>query len=91
MGMVAGALLCYAATNYHLVRTADGFHVVHKVQAHLADAYVDVRSFGVDDWANHPELATAIVKEEKQQLMQGAAETAIQEGVKQALPDWPQP
>lgn len=91
MGVVVGALLCYGATNYHVVRAQDGFHVVHKVHARLAEAYVDVRQFGVADWAAHPDLATAIVQEKKQGLMQGAAASAIEDGVKQVLPDWPQP
>jgi len=91
MGMVAGALLCYGATNYHLVRADDGFHVVHKVNAQLAEAFVDVRQFGVADWAAHPDLAAAVAQEKKQHLMEGAAATAIQDSVQQVLSDWPQP
>jgi len=91
MGMVVGALFYYGATNYHVIRADDGFHVVHKVHARLAEAYVDVRQFGVADWTAHPDLATAIVQEDKQRLMQGAAARAVEDGVKQALPDWPQP
>ena len=91
MGLVIGALLCYGATNYHVVRAQDGFHVVHKVQARLAGAYVDVRQFGVADWAAHPDLAAAIAQEKKHELIQGAATGAIEDGVKQVLPDWPQP
>ncbi len=90
MGMVAGALLCYGATNYHLIRAQDGFHVVQKVQARLAEAYVDVREFGAADWTDHPELVAAIIRENKQHLMTGAAVSAIQDGVSQVLPDWPQ-
>ena len=90
MGMVAGALLCYGATNYHLIRAQDGFHVVQKAQARLAEAYVDVRYFGVSDWTAHPHLVAAIVRENKQHLMTGSAAGAIQDGVNQVLPDWPQ-
>lgn len=88
MGIAAGALLCYGATNYHLVRANDGFHLVQKRQAQLAEAYVDVRTFGVGDWTKHPALAAAIVAENKQYIMDGAAANSLQGGLSQ-LPGWP--
>jgi hypothetical protein len=91
MGLAAGAMLCYGATNYHIVRAQDGFHVVEKVHAELANSYVDVRQFGASDWSNHPDLAAAIVKENKQELIQGAAAAAIQQGIDQVLPEWSRP
>ena len=91
MGMIAGALLCHGASNFHVVRADDGFHVVRKVNAQLAEAYVDVRQFGVADWAAHPDLTAAVAQEKKQHLMEGAAASAIQDGVEQVLSDWPQP
>ena len=89
LGVAAGAMLCYGATNYHLVRAQDGFHLVHKQRAQLAEAYVDVRAFGVSDWANHAELAAALVAENKQNVMDGAAANTLQGGLDQ-LPSWPQ-
>ena len=89
LGVAAGAMLCYGATNYHLVRAQDGFHLVHKSRARLAEAYIDVREFGVGDWANHAELASALVAENKQYVMDGAAGNSLQSGMNQ-LPKWPQ-
>jgi hypothetical protein len=81
LGVAAGAMLCYGATNYHLVRAQDGFHLVHKQRAQLAEAYVDVRAFGVGDWTNHAALAAALVAENKQYLMEGAAANTLESGL----------
>lgn len=88
MGVATGAMLCYGATNYHLVRADDGFHLVHKQRATLAEAYVDVRQFGVGDWTNHADLAAAIVADNKQSIIEGAATKSLQSGLSQ-LPGWP--
>jgi hypothetical protein len=89
LGVAAGVMLCWGATNYHVVRAADGFHLVEKQRARLAEAYVDVRAFGVSDWANHPELASALVAANKQSVMQSAAANTFQGGLSQ-LPNWSQ-
>lgn len=89
LGLAAGMMLCYGATNFHVVRAQDGFHLVHKQRARLAEAYVDVRSFGVGDWAAHAELAAALTAENKQQVMAGAAANSLESGLDQ-LPSWPQ-
>ena len=90
MGVVVGALLCHGATNYHVIRAQDGFHVVQKVRAHLSEAYVDVRSFGVGDWSARPELVAAITQQSKQHLMEDAATNSVSAGVNQYLPNWSQ-
>jgi hypothetical protein len=88
MGVAVGAMLCFGATNYHVVRADDGFHLVHKQRAHLGEAYVDVREFGVGDWSSHTELAAALVAENKQFVMEGAVSKSVQGGLSQ-LPSWP--
>jgi hypothetical protein len=89
-GMVAGALLYMGATNFHVLRARDGFYLVHKSRPQLAETYLDVRSFGVSDWAAHPELAADLVRDGKQSLMEGSAANSVQQGVNQALPNWSQ-
>jgi hypothetical protein len=88
-GLVVGALLCYGATNYHVVRAQDGIHFVHKTRARLSETYVDVRAFGLSDWSAHPELAAALAQGNKQHIMQDAAANSVQDGVEQFLPNWP--
>jgi hypothetical protein len=89
LGVAVGAMLCFGATNYHVVRAQDGFHVVPKSRARLAEAYVDVRAFGVGDWTNHSELAADLTAANKQQVLTGSAASAIESGLSQ-LPNWPQ-
>ena len=83
--------MLYAAMNFHVVRARDGFHMVNKQPPRMSEAYVDVRSFGMTEWAGHPQLATALVQANKPQLLGDSAGGAIQEGLNQIMPTWPEP
>jgi hypothetical protein len=89
LGMVVGAGLLHGATTYHLVRATDGFHLIAKQPPRLSETYVDIRAFTMTDWAGHPQLATALVQANQQQLLGGSAAAALQDQAKQLLPDWP--
>jgi len=87
--MVAGAALLQVATTYHIVRASDGFHFIAKQPARLAETYVDIRAFTMTDWAARPQLASALVQANQQQLLGGSAASALQDKAKQLLPEWP--
>jgi hypothetical protein len=53
-GMVVGAALLQGVRTYHIVRAADGFHVITKQPARVGETYVDVRAFTMTDWAANP-------------------------------------
>jgi hypothetical protein len=89
LGMVAGAGLIQGATTYHVIRASDGFHFIAKQPARLSETYVDIREFTMTDWAARPQLASAIVQGNQQQLLGDSAATALQDKAKQLLPDWP--
>lgn len=84
-GMVAGGLLIFAALNYHLINANDGMHLVPKVDATLAGAYVDVRNFGPRDWAQHPEVAMALFKADRGDLLEAAAGNSLEVGLDRLL------
>jgi hypothetical protein len=88
LGMATGAMLLHGAMHYHLVRARDGLHLVGKTPPGLSQAFVDVRQFGAAEWTQHPQLAAALVRANKQSLMQQSAVASLQEGVNQALPAW---
>jgi len=89
LGMVAGAGLLQGATTYHVVRAADGFHLIAKQPARLSETYVDIRAFTMTDWAARPQLASALVQANQQQLLGDSAAGTLQDKAKQLLPDWP--
>jgi len=89
LGMATGAMLMYGATLYHVVRASDGIHVVAKQPPRLAETYVDIRNFTMADWAGHPQLASALVQANQQQLLGESATGALREAVNQTLPAWP--
>ena len=73
LGAMLGGGAMFCAQNYHVVRSDDGYHAVPKVSATFDEAYVDVRGFDVEDWADHRALAVAIVKAEQDHLIQEPA------------------
>jgi len=84
-GVVAGGGLIFGAQRYHLVRAQDGVYLVPKLESTFQDAYVDVRQFGLRDWADHKLLTTAIIKAKKEHLMQDSAASDLNKGMNAAL------
>ena len=69
-GMISGAALLFIAMHYHIVRGQDGVYVVPKISNNLSDVYVDTRDYGLDDWESHKPLAAAIMRSNKQHLLE---------------------
>ena len=85
MGMVVGAGLLYGASHYHLVHATDGLHFIAKTNSQLADTYVDIRAFTFTDWANHPNLAAALMRADRADLVENAAAGALNKGIDRIL------
>jgi hypothetical protein len=85
VGFAIGGGAIYGAFNFHVVKTDSGFEFVPKHAASLSDTYVDIRKFGVSDWAAHPALSADIVAAEKSQLMGQSAANPIEGEVRNLL------
>jgi len=85
LGMITGGVLLFGAMNYHLIRAQDGLHFVPKTSPQLAAAYIDIRDFTVVDWAEHSDIAAALIRAEKGSLMKSSAAGALQEKIDQFL------
>lgn len=68
-GTVLGAMLMWAAMNYHVLRTRDGIAWVPKYHARLASTFVDVRSWGVTEWTEHPELVLTLEQNQRTEII----------------------
>lgn len=86
LGVVIGFALYHAAINYHYLYAADGLHMLPKTPPRLEEIYVDVRNFTPQDWLAHPELATAVEKAGKQEMITHAVGNAVKDTIDQALP-----
>jgi hypothetical protein len=89
LGVAIGAILLYVGTLYHVVRASDGVHLIEKQPPRLCETYVDIRSYSMTDWAGHPQLASAIVQANQQQLLSSTAAASLSDTVRQSLPTWP--
>jgi hypothetical protein len=87
LGAVFGAALLHLATNYHVVRSSEGFDIIAKTPPRLSDSIVDVRTFSASDWTSRPQLAGALVQANKQHLIVDSTANAIHQSVNQLLPD----
>jgi len=77
IGFVLGGVLVYVSLHYHVVRARDGVHLVAKATSTFSQTYVDIRTFGVSDWADNAELAIAIQNAGKGDLLREQAVEAI--------------
>jgi len=85
MGIVVGGAFVFASLKFHLIRAEDGFYLVPKVNSEFRHAYVDIRGFGGAQWSEHRWLAAALVRSNKQHLLQGAVPAGFAEGVRNAI------
>jgi hypothetical protein len=69
IGIVIGGGGVYFAYQYHVVRTDDEWLFIPKTERDLANTYIDIRRWSVNDWAGQPELARALVKEGRSDLI----------------------
>jgi len=66
-----------------------GYIFIASSPGDFGETYVDIRAFTMGDWAARPQLASALVQANQQQLLGDSAATALQEKAKQLLPEWP--
>jgi hypothetical protein len=85
LGAVIGGMLIYFVLNNHIIRAKDGLHLVPKVDAQLADTYVDIRQFGPRDWVNHPDLFAALTRSDQDELLQSATESTVDNALDRLL------
>ena len=77
-GMILGGLVVATSLKYHVLRTNDGFTLVPKLSNSFESAYVDVREFGLTDWAKHQALTAAIIQSKKEHILQSSAQQSAQ-------------
>ena len=68
-GLLLGSSLVFTSLKYHLVRADDGLHFIPKQSPIFAKSFVDIRNFGPSDWRNQTDLAMAIQRAGKGDLL----------------------
>ena len=84
-GMIVGGGLVFGALRYHVVRTNEGFELIPKATATLGETFVDVRRFGASEWAEHKDLAMALMRADKSHVVQDSTVDQFQQGVNQFM------
>ena len=83
-GLVLGGGLMWGALKYHVLRTSEGLKLVPKRNTTLADTYLDVRSWGLAEWSQHPDLAWSLAESGQTSVMSnaGTMETTLKDALK---------
>ena len=84
-GVVVGGAAVFGAVKYHVVRAEDGVHFVAKITPGFQDVYVDIRSFGLEDWNKHRSLAIAMVQANQGHLMKEAGTGYFRDSIDNVL------
>lgn len=70
IGLLLGLSGGIFVTHFHVIRTADGFDVVPRVnQPPLRSSYCDVRAWSSAMWTNYPEVTAALTKSGRSQVI----------------------
>ncbi len=85
LGLVVGGVLVFLSVKFHLVRAEEGFFLISRIDPAISDVYVDIREFSLTDWTNHRSLAAAIIRAEKEYLLQDSAASSFREGIRSAV------
>ena len=81
LGIGVGAIVLFGVSNYHFVQARDGWYCVPKQRAQLAQAYVDTRHFGPNEWSANPDLTAALTADNKQHVMAVESTGYLQNGL----------
>lgn len=84
--MLIGAGGMYAAFEFHIVQSKEGWLFIPKSQAGLYDTYADIRDWQATTWKNHPRLAQSLVDNGKGNLIIQSASNGFFDGLFQSAP-----
>lgn len=87
MGALCGTAITAGVHHSHLVRTSDQWLIVPRAGVNLKDVYADVRSWSLEDWRSHPDLARNMVKAGHAEVIQQGAVEQLTEAVKERITD----
>ncbi len=80
-GILIGAILMYIGFNYHVVVTEKTYYMIPKKKAQLADVYVDIREWGIQEWARKPALAEAVTAAGHGELVKQSVQNNLLEDI----------
>lgn len=83
LGIVIGGFLTWGSLTHHVLRTDQGFTYVPKRSMTFADAYLDVRGWGVAQWTEHPDLMWTLAQNNRTDIVNQAG--TIASSLKDAL------
>lgn len=81
-GAIFGAGTVFIGLQYHVVQSHEGIRVVPRTPQHaIGLAYVDIRNWGAEQWADRPELARALVAHGSTDLVASSVTEGLVESI----------
>lgn len=69
VGVIVGVILMFFCFHYHVVKTSDKTLIVPKKSATLSETYVDISTWGIQEWSEHPDLADDMIRAGHSQMV----------------------
>lgn len=82
LGAVIGGVVTWGAFTHHVLRTDKGLTYLTKRNVTLTEAYVDVRGWGVAEWAKHPDLMFSVTQQGRTDVMSQPSASTIETTLK---------
>ncbi|MCH9654696.1 MAG: hypothetical protein K0U86_21365 [Planctomycetes bacterium] len=79
--MLIGAGGMYAAFEFHVIQSKEGWLFIPKSEAGLHDTYSDIRKWQASTWKNHPKLAKSLIDNGKGNLIIQSASNGFFDGL----------
>ncbi|QDU38353.1 hypothetical protein Mal4_26800 [Maioricimonas rarisocia] len=87
-GVAIGGASMFVAQQYHMVRYDDGvFFVKRTTTTDLKTAYVDVRKWGMSEWGQHPQVASALTRDGYGALVMATTANKVKETITKPFAD----
>lgn len=82
-GIILGGVGVYVGLKYHIVRTDKGLEYFAKSEATFHDTYIDIRNMPATDWTNHKDLAIAMTRGGRSELLGQGQIQGVKDSVNQ--------
>ncbi|MFG0332130.1 MAG: hypothetical protein ACF8TS_02105 [Maioricimonas sp. JB049] len=87
-GVAVGGASMFVAQQYHMIRCDDGvFFVKRTTTTDLKTAYVDVRRWGMAEWGQHPQVASALTRDGYGALVMATTANKVKETLTRPFAD----
>lgn len=86
--LAIGGFLVYYGMGHHVVKTDQGYITMPKEEMSISNTFADIREWEREDFEEHPEITTALLKNGYEDLVPVTSSERIKDWIKDKARDW---